>query len=180
MCDLFNNRDTNTPKHHHSLNLKEATFTQLIKDHEGIIYKISRAYCDRPEDQKDLYQDIVLQLWKGFDGFRGDSKVSTWMYRVALNTSFSFLRKEKRKGHAVSLDTVHLTFEPHDPILEDRIKEMYVHIRALSDIEKGIMLLLLEGKKYEEIAEITGFSRTAIGTRISRIKGKLKKQLVKN
>lgn len=161
------------------MNAKEKRFTQLIKDHEGIIYKISRAYCDRSEDQKDLHQDIVLQLWKGFDSFRGDSKPSTWMYRVALNTAFTFLRKEKRKGNAVSLDYVHLTYEPHDPILEDRIKEMYAQIRALNDVEKGIMLLLLEGKKYEEIAEVIGFTRTAVGTRISRIKEKLKQQLVK-
>lgn len=162
------------------MNAKEIRFTQLIKDHEGIIYKISRAYCDRSDDQKDLYQDIVLQLWKGFDGFRGEAKASTWMYRVALNTAFTFLRKEKRKGHKVAMDGIQLAYEPDDPMLEERIKEMYTQIRALSDVEKGIMLLLLEGKKYEEIAEVTGFTRTAVGTRISRIKEKLKKQLVKN
>ena len=162
------------------MNTKELRFTQLIKDHEGIIYKISRAYCDRAEDQKDLYQDIVLQLWKGFDGFRGDSKASTWMYRVALNTAFTFLRKEKRKGHKVALSDIHIVYEPHDPILENRIKEMYTQIRALSTVEKGIMLLLLEGKKYEEIAEVIGISRTAVGTRISRVKEKLKQKLVKN
>jgi len=162
------------------VNTKELRFTQLIKDHEGIIYKISRAYCDRAEDQKDLYQDIVLQLWKGFDGFRGDSKASTWMYRVALNTAFTFLRKEKRKGHKVALSDIHIVYEPHDPILENRIKEMYTQIRALSTVEKGIMLLLLEGKKYEEIAEVIGISRTAVGTRISRVKEKLKQKLVKN
>lgn len=152
----------------------------MIKDHEGIIFKISRAYCDTSVDQKDLYQDIVLQLWKSFDGFRGESKISTWMYRVALNTAFAFLRKEKRKGQKVSVDHIQIAYEPHDSILEERIKEMYIQIRALGEIERGIMLLLLEGKKYEEIAEITGFSKTAIGTRISRIKEKLKKKLVIN
>lgn len=162
------------------LNSRETRFTSLIKENEGMIFKISRAYCDNAQDQKDLYQDIVFQLWKGFDSFRGDSKASTWMYRVALNTAFSFLRKEKRKGHKVQMDDIQIAYEPHDPILEDRIKEMYTQIRALSDVEKGIMLLLLEGKKYEEIAEITGFTRTAVGTRISRIKEKLKKQLVIN
>lgn len=159
---------------------KEAKFTRMIKDHEGIIFKISRAYCDTSVDQKDLYQDIVLQLWKSFDGFRGESKISTWMYRVALNTAFAFLRKEKRKGQKVSVDHIQIAYEPHDAILEERIKEMYLQIRALGEIERGIMLLLLEGKKYEEIAEITGFSKTAVGTRISRIKEKLKKKLVIN
>lgn len=162
------------------MNSKEAQFTQFIKEHEGIIYKISRAYCERSEDQKDLYQDIVLQLWKGFDSFKGYSKVSTWMYRVALNTAFSFLRKEKRKGHKVQMDDIQIAYEPRDLILEERIKEMYIQIRALNDIEKGIMLLLLEGKKYDEIAQIVGFTRTAVGTRISRIKEKLKQKLVKN
>ena len=161
------------------MNPKEATFTKLIKDHEGIIYKIARAYCDNAEDQQDLYQDIVVQLWKGFETFRGESKASTWMYRVALNTTFSFLRKEKRKGHKVGLENVQLSYEVQDPVLEERLKAMYAQIKKLDDVEKGIMLLLLEGKKYEEIAAVTGFSRTAIGTRISRIKNKLKQQLVK-
>ncbi|WP_299212924.1 sigma-70 family RNA polymerase sigma factor [uncultured Dokdonia sp.] len=158
---------------------KEEAFTQLIKENEGIIFKISRVYCDTGEDQKDLYQDIVFQLWKGFDSFRGESKASTWMYRVALNTAFTFLRKEKRKGTSVTIDNLHLTYEPDDPILEERLVEMYVQIRQLSDVNKGIILLLLEGKKYEEIAAITGFSRSKVATRISRIKEQLRTQLVK-
>mgnify|MGYP005993283833 CR=1 FL=1 len=88
----------------------------MIKDHEGIIFKISRAYCDTSVDQKDLYQDIVLQLWKSFDGFRGVSKISTWMYRVALNTAFAFLRKEKRKVQKVSVDHIQIAYESQDSI----------------------------------------------------------------
>ena len=158
---------------------KEEAFTQLIKENEGIIFKISRVYCNTRENQKDLYQDIVFQLWKGFDSFRGDAKASTWMYRVALNTAFTFLRKEKRKGTSVTIDNLHLTYEPDDPILEERLKQMYAQIRQLSDVNKGIILLLLEGKKYEEIATITGFSRSKVATRISRIKEQLRTQLVK-
>ncbi|TVZ53077.1 RNA polymerase sigma factor [Dokdonia sp. Hel_I_53] len=157
---------------------KESKFTQLIKDNEGIIYKIVMTYADNREDQMDLYQDVVLQLWKGYDSFKGDSKISTWMYRVALNTSFSFIRKEKRKVKSIALDHIHLVYEVKDQLLEERVRELYAQIKQLNDIEKGIMLLLLEGKKYEEIANITGFSKTAISTRISRIKEKLKKQLV--
>ena len=157
---------------------KEDRFTQLIKDHEGLLFKVTRMYTERETDQKDLYQEIVFQLWKGFDSFRGEAKASTWMYRVALNTAFTFLRKDKRKGHAVALDNLHLTYEPHDPVLEERLQQLYAQIYLLSDVEKGIILLLLEGKKYEEIAAITGFSRSKVATRISRIKQKLKKQLV--
>jgi len=158
---------------------KEEAFTLLIKENEGVIFKITRVYTNTLEDQKDLYQEIVFQLWKGFDSFRGDAKASTWMYRVALNTAFTHIKKEKRKGHNVALDHINLKYEHDDPILEERLKEMYAQIKLLNDLEKGLILLLLEGKKYEEIAQITGLSNSNVGTRISRIKQKLKKQLVK-
>lgn len=157
---------------------KEEAFTQIIKENEGIIFKITSVYTNTSEDQKDLYQEIVFQLWRGFESFRGDSKISTWMYRVALNTAFTHLRKEKRKGNRVELDYIDLKYEASDPVLEERLKQMYEQIRLLSDLEKGLILLLLEGKKYEEIASITGLTASNVGTRISRIKQKLKKQLV--
>jgi len=88
-----------------------------------------------------LYQEIVFQLWKGFDNFRGDAKISTWMYQVSLNTTFTFLRKEKRQGHKVELSNLQLKYEPHDPILEERLKLMYAQIKSLSDLEKELILL---------------------------------------
>lgn len=159
---------------------KEAVFYKMIKDHEGIIYKITRVYCDTYEDQMDLYQEIVYQLWKGFDSFKGNSKRSTWMYRVALNTAYTYLRKEKKRGNKVHLDHIQLTYEIKDDLLEERLALMYAHIKQLPDIDKGIILLLLEGKKYEEIAQITGFTRSNVATRISRTKDKLRNRLVKN
>lgn len=158
----------------------EADFYQMIKDHEGIIYKITRAYCDTYEDQMDLYQEIVFQLWKGYDSFKGNSKRSTWMYRVALNTAYTYLRKEKRKGQKVSIEHIKLHYEIKDTLLEDRLAKMYAQIRKLPEIERAIILLLLEGKKYDEIAQITGLTRSNVATRISRIKEKLRTQLVKN
>lgn len=158
---------------------KEAVFYQMIKNHEGVLYKISRLYCDSYEDQMDLYQEMVYQLWKGYDGFRGEAKPSTWMYRVALNTAYTHLRQEKKKGKNVGLEHIQLTYEIKDGLLEERLSKMYAQIKQLPDIDKGIILLLLEGKKYEEIAQITGFSRSNVATRISRIKDKLRKRLVK-
>ena len=147
----------------------------MIKDHEGIIFKITTLYTHNKQDQKDLYQDIVYQLWKSFDSFRMESKISTWMYRVAMNTAITHIKNEKRTGKSVSIEKVVLDeIETDDQALEDRIKKMYVHINRLSVLEKGLILLLLEGKKYDEIAEITGLSTTNVGTRISRIKNKLK------
>ncbi|TSE11434.1 RNA polymerase sigma factor [Aquimarina algiphila] len=159
---------------------KEYEFTQIIKDHEGVIFKITTIYTNNHEDQKDLYQEIVYQLWKSFDNFRGDSKISTWMYRVGLNTAITRLKKEKRKGNQIGIDQVIMKqTDQYDTEFEERLKILYAHIHGLNELEKGLMLLLLEGKKYEEIASITGLSPSNVGTRISRIKQKLKTQIVK-
>ncbi|MCK8520243.1 sigma-70 family RNA polymerase sigma factor [Aquimarina sp. D1M17] len=159
---------------------KEQEFTRIIKDNQGVIFKITAIYTNSREDQEDLYQEVVYQLWRAFDSFRGDSKISTWMYRVALNTAISRLKKEKRRGNQIGIDKI-ITFqsEQYDTQFEDRLKIVYAHIKKLNEIEKGLMLLLLEGKKYEEIATITGLSPSNVGTRISRIKQKLKKQIIK-
>ncbi|MEW7292948.1 RNA polymerase sigma factor [Aquimarina sp. 2304DJ70-9] len=159
---------------------KEYEFTRIIKENEGVIFKITTIYTNDQEDQKDLYQEIVYQLWKSYDNFRGDSKISTWMYRVALNTAITRLKKEKRRGRQIEIDKVIMKqTECYDTEFEERLKIIYAHIHGLNEIEKGLMLLLLEGKKYEEIADITGLSPSNVGTKISRIKQKLKSQIVK-
>ena len=159
---------------------EEEAFIQLIKQNEGIIYKITRLYTDSGDDQKDLYQEIVYQLWKGFKSFKGDAKVSTWMYRIALNTALLHLKGKKKRGYNVSLDEVVLKQEDYDPLFEERLKILYANIKNLGDLEKGIIFLFLEGKKYEEIAIITGLTTTNVGTRMARIKEKLKTQITKN
>lgn len=153
-------------------------FVKLIKENEGIIFKITLVYAFNEEDQKDLYQDIVYQLWKSFPSFRGDSKMSTWMYRIALNTSITHLKKEKKKGDRIPLDSVIQNKIAHiDTLTDDRIKVLYRHIQKLNTIEKGVILLYLEGKNYDEIASITGFTSSNVGTRLNRIKQKLKSQI---
>ncbi len=157
---------------------KESRFVQIIKDNEGVIFKITTFYADNKVDQQDLYQDIVYQLWKSFDSFRGDSKVSTWMYRIALNTALTRLKRGKRRGYPVSIDKAILEYtDNHDPEFEERLKMLYEQIGQLNVLEKGIMLLLLEGKKYGEIAKITGLTPSNVGTRVSRIKEKLRSRL---
>ncbi len=153
-------------------------FIQDIKENEAIIYKVARIYSNNTEDRKDLYQDIVYQLWKSYNSFKRESKISTWMYRVALNTAIGFLKKEKRKGHQVSIDISLLNkIDPVDGIFEERIELLYKYIKELNVIERGIILLHLEGKNYDEIARITGFTNTNIGTRLGRIKQKLKSKI---
>lgn len=160
---------------------KKQDFTQTIQQHQGIIFKITTIYTRNKDDQKDLYQDIVYNLWKSFESFRNESKISTWMYRVALNTALTQVKKKKKKGHSVSIEKIILAeTENYDTDFEERLKLMYAQIHQLNVLEKGIMLLVLEGKKYDEIAEITGLSASNVGTRISRIKLKLKEKLNKN
>ncbi len=153
---------------------QEDQFVALIKTHEGLIYKVAAVYMDDPEDRKDLYQDIVFQLWKYFDSFRGEAKVTTWMYRVAMNTAITKLKKHKRKTEVTLNKELSTAFEAYDATVEEKLIILRKHIERLDKVDKGIILLLLEGKSYEEIAEITGLSATAIGTRIHRIKKKLK------
>lgn len=153
-------------------------FVKDIRANEGIIYKVSRLYSNTVEDQKDLFQEIVYQLWKSYGSFKENAKVSTWMYRVALNTAISSLKKEKRRGARVTMDNFLLN-RPYeiDTLTEERIALLYAHIKELSIVERGIILLHLEGKNYDEIATITGFTTTNVGTRLGRIKQKLKSQI---
>ncbi len=153
-------------------------FVELIKENQGILYKISSLYTNNEADRQDLRQEMIYQLWKSFDSFSGKSKISTWIYRVALNTALLFVKKDKRKETAITFDEGKLPLiDMVDNVMEERIKLLYKTIRKLTDVERAIILLYLEGKKYEEIAEITGFTPTNIGTRIGRIKMKLKSQI---
>jgi len=123
----------------------------------------------------------VYQLWKSFSSFQGQSKLSTWIYRVALNTSIYFLKKDKRKIITVPIDMEAMRFADGADVAETkRIETLYEHIQRLSLLEKGIILLYLEGKNHGEIGEITGLSKTNVGTKLSRIKEKLKSQINKN
>ena len=153
-------------------------FVEIIQENEGLIYKVTKVYTNSKEDAQDLYQEIVYQLWKSFPSFRNESKISTWMYRIALNTSIAYLNKEKTKRNYVSIDELllHKT-DTTDTLKEEQLEILYTQVRKLNTIEKGIILLYLEGKTYDEIAGITGFTATNIGTRLGRIKQKIISQI---
>ena len=158
----------------------QTEFIRDIKENEGIIYKVTRVYADNTEDQKDLYQEIVYQLWKSYNSFKGESLLSTWMYRIALNTAITHLKKEKKKGVQIEIDDKLLNRKDEiDTETEEKISLLYAQIQDLNVIEKGIILLYLDGKSYDEIAVITGFTNTNIGTRLARIKQKLKTKINK-
>lgn len=153
-------------------------FTAIIKENEGILFKISKIYANDTEDQKDLYQEIVYQLWKSFRSFQGQSKVSTWVYRVALNTSIRHMNRLRKKKNQMLQELEWMEMiEEQDEVKEERLQLMYEQIKQLNAVEKGIILLYLEGKSYAEIASITGFSASNVGTRLNRIKRKLSSQV---
>lgn len=155
-------------------------FLNTIKENEGIIFKLVRIYGEDWDDQQDLYQEICYQLWKSFNTFEGKSKISTWIYRVALNTSLAHINLKKKHSGRVSLQDIELQIEDKiDTVTEDRITLMYQQIRKLNEMDRVIIFLLLEGKDYEEIAAISGFTVSNVGTRLNRIKEKLKSQIIK-
>ena len=155
-------------------------YVNIIKENKGIIYKITKIYTDTRDDQQDLYQEILYQLWKSFDTFRNDAKVSTWIYKVALNTSLAYLNQKKRHPRRTDIQDILIEIEDkEDNVLEDRIAEMYQMIKKLNEGERGMILLHLDGKNYEEMSIITGFSVSNVGTKLNRIRQKLKNQLSK-
>ena len=155
-------------------------FLDTIKENERAIFKLVRIYADQYDDQKDLYQEIIYQLWKSFHSFQGNSKISTWIYKVALNTSLTHINLKNKHSKTISIQDIGLQFEENnDTQLEEKITEMYQYIKQLNEIDKAIVFLFLEGKSYDEITDIMGFTTTNIGTRLNRIKIKLKNQIAK-
>ncbi len=157
----------------------EDIFVKKISDNNGIIHKVCNIYCNNSEEKKDLMQEITLQLWKSFPNFKEKSKFSTWMYRVALNTAITNIRKSKKNPILETISEKQNTFiEKEDvPNLDGEINKLYKAIAKLNEIEKGIILLYLEKKTYAEIGEITGLSEKNISVKIIRIKLKLEKLL---
>jgi RNA polymerase sigma-70 factor (ECF subfamily) len=154
----------------------EKEFLQTITENQGIIHKVCSVYCDQEEDRRDLFQEILAQLWKSYPSFRNESKFSTWMYRVALNTAITSFKKGKRQPDkpGISFESLQMAEEMYDQHEEEQIKMLNKAISQLSGIEKSIILLFLEDKKYEEIAEITGITQNYVRVKMNRIKKKLK------
>lgn len=153
----------------------EQEFLTVVQEYERVIYKVCYLYTTKNATLGDLYQDVILNLWKAYPKFRHECKISTWIYRIALNTCISFIRKEKNVPEIVTLtQEANWMAEEHDP-LQEMLRELYRMINQLGQLEKSIILLYLEEKSYDEIAEITGLTVTNVATRLSRIKDKLKK-----
>lgn len=159
---------------------KEQEFLKRIESHKGILYKVSKMYMDNHEDQQDLFQEIVCQLWKSYDSFRNESQFSTWMYRVAVNTAIVFLKKEKRKVDKYEIASENIKDDEGDShIKESQIDHFYKAVQKLEKIDKAIIFYQLEGFSHKEIGENLGISEGNARVKLNRAKEKLK-EIIKN
>jgi RNA polymerase sigma factor (sigma-70 family) len=153
----------------------EKNFIQAITEHQRIIHKVCNLYMRDLQEREDLFQEILLNAWKGSKNFKGDSKFSTWLYRVALNTAITFYRKgSKQPNTANSINFLVIDNIPDVSENNEQTQAMYRAIADLSKIDKAIVLLYLEDYNYNEIGELTGITANNVAVKMSRIKEKLR------
>jgi RNA polymerase sigma-70 factor (ECF subfamily) len=154
----------------------EHSFVELLEKHQNIVHKVCRLYTNNQDAHNDLFQEITIQLWKAYPKFRGDAKFSTWMYRVGLNTAITLYRKSKRTIKTQEFETVSFKIKSveYDDTEEQQLKLLYKAVHQLNDIEKALVLLYLEDKKYNEISETLGISEVNARVKMNRVKKKLK------
>ena len=156
----------------------EKEFIELITKHQGILHKICNVYFIRNPYKEDYYQEILIRLWKSYPSFRNQSAFSTWLYRVALNTSIDIIRKQNLQPLHTELSKIDYNKPDREQNFESEKKDkLYQAISHLSDVEKAIIILYLEDYNYKEISEIIGISESNTGVKINRIKTQLIKIL---
>ncbi len=155
------------------MNEQEQSFLKLVEQHKKFIYKICFMYASDDETVSDLFQDVALNLWKAFPQFRGESKPITWIYRIAVNSCVSWLRISTKRPQTVSL-TLPMTELFADEYEKENLRELYTLINRLGKLERALIMLWLDERSYEEIAEILDISVANVGVRINRVKAKLK------
>src|SRR6185436_9238177 len=146
-------------------------FLEVLGRHEQIINKVIRIYGVDSEDRKDLFQEIVYQLWRSFGSFKGESRISTWLYRVALNTAITSLRKSKKVPEHTELnESLHIAASFDRPEGSEQVRQLYSAIRSLSEVDRAVVMLYLEELSYREIAEVLGLTEDNVGVKLNRIK----------
>lgn len=153
-------------------------FLNILGENIGIVIKISRVYAKAEQDREDLVNDITLELWKSFRNFKGNSRISTWIYRVALNISMNYKRKKKKDTLFSSINDFKTEWL-YEQDSSEQSEILYHCIGELNELNKAIILLYLDGNSHDDISEITGISKTNVGTRISRIKEQIRNLAIK-
>ncbi len=153
----------------------ETEFLQQIEKHKGVIFKISKMYMNNKNDQEDLFQEIIYQAWKSYLSFQGKSLFSTWLYRVALNTSIVFLRSDKKKINTtdIELSAINKKVENND-VEQQQLELMYKAIQQLGAIDKALIFYYLENYSGKEIAAQMGITEVNVRVKLNRAKQKLK------
>lgn len=157
----------------------QTLFSELLERHRGIVFKVASTYCWHPDDREDLCQEIVTQLWRAFSRYDDSQSFSTWMYRVALNVSISWVRRHSaRQRHTVAFneDTHEVADVSNVPDEDGRIAFLQQFIDDLDPLNRALMLLYLEEQRYRDIAEILGISETNVATKIGRLKQRVREQ----
>jgi RNA polymerase sigma-70 factor, ECF subfamily len=142
-----------------------------LKQHKGLIFKVVRAFT--LTDHDDLFQEIIIQVWHSIPAFRQEASVTTWLYRIALNTAIKWTKKEKKHAGAETLDNVHHLLEENRNPIDERLNWLYEEIYQLDEIDRSVSLLLLEGFSYKEMSAMLGISESNVGVKINRIKKQL-------
>ena len=158
----------------------EKYFLELLGKNQKIIHKICRIYSSDEEEYTDLFQEIVIQLWKSYKSFKGESKFTTWMYSVSLNTAMALFRKNKKTKMSVNISLIEekIIYNDVDDDEEVKLKKMYCAIYLLNDVDKALIMMYLDDMNYSEISNILGITEINARVKMNRAKNKLK-QLIK-
>lgn len=148
---------------------------KIIQEYGAIFHKICGIYTSTKDDYEDLFQEILYQVWRSLKSFRGDSKLSSWLYRIALNTAIGQIRTRKKWTHEQPIEESQYNFaETDDGAKQERIQSLYRSIRRLPEADRALIMLFLDEKSYQEIADITGLTVSNVGVKLNRIKKVLK------
>lgn len=148
-------------------------FVELITKYKDVIFKVCYIYAEK-DDVEDYYQDVLIQIWRSLPKFRGESSITTWIYRISLNTCISHVRKNT-KGNVNKVPLLDVNLWENDIEKKQQVDEMYSLINKLNKLEKAVILLWLENRNYEEIASVVGITKANVAVKINRIKEKLRK-----
>lgn len=151
----------------------ELQFTKMVKEYRKTIYIVCYFYSKDSEEVNDLYQEILINLWKGFEKFRGESSLKTWIWRVSLNTCNNQERKKKSSVQTIPL-SIDIDLYNDDDVQIKQIQMLYDRINRLDVFDRAIILLWLENMNYQDIADVVGISLSNVTTRLFRIKEQLK------
>lgn len=155
------------------MNNSESEFARIVREHKNTVFTVCYMFSNDEEEVNDLFQDTLVNLWKGFDSFRNESKIDTWIYRVALNTCISAERKKKRRVKTVPMSMEANLYRDQD-VDSRQVQQLHKRIQTLGPIDRAIVLMWLEDMSYDEIAAVIGISPKNVGVKLFRIKEQLK------